>query len=95
MSSINGLGGNAPIQPAQNIAPRTIDGADAPAGAPRAADRLELSGASGFLETLKTNGDVRADKVASVRSQIEAGTYETDGTKLDGALDGVLDDLLG
>ena len=57
------------------------------------ADRLELSGVSHLLGTLKANGDVRTEKVADIKAQIEAGSYEADGTKLDGSLDGLLDDL--
>ena len=95
MSSINGLGGNVPIQQTQNVAAPKVSGAAAgtPSAGTRASDRLELSGASGFLQTLKTSGDVRADKVASIKSQIDAGTYDADGSKLDASLDGLLDDM--
>jgi anti-sigma28 factor (negative regulator of flagellin synthesis) len=41
---------------------------------------------------LKAN-DVRVDKVAQIKGQIEAGTYDADGSKLAGSLDGLLDDL--
>jgi flagellar biosynthesis anti-sigma factor FlgM len=57
----------------------------------RASDRLELSGASHLLKTLKSN-DVRTDKVANIRAQIENGTYEDDH-KLNAAIDKLLDDL--
>jgi len=66
--------------------------ADAPAQLP-ATDKVQLSGVSHLLKALQTN-DVRADKVASVRSAIEAGTYEDD-KKLDIAVDRMLDDILG
>ncbi|MBV8780703.1 MAG: flagellar biosynthesis anti-sigma factor FlgM [Phycisphaerae bacterium] len=91
MSSINSVGGNLPVQ---NISTPAISKAAAPAPtAPaRAADRVELSGVSHLLSSLKTN-DVRADKVASIKAQIEAGTYETDD-KLDAAADKMLDDVL-
>ena len=55
------------------------------------ADRLELSGMSHLLKSLKNN-DVRTDKVASVRGEIEAGTYEDD-RKLAAAIDRLLDEL--
>jgi negative regulator of flagellin synthesis FlgM len=58
-----------------------------------ASDRVELSGMSNLLKTLKAGGDFRADKVAAIKQQIEAGTYETDD-KLDAAADKLLDDLL-
>jgi negative regulator of flagellin synthesis FlgM len=92
MSSISGVGGNSPIQ-------RIAAPAAAPSAAPasstattRSADKLELSGASHLLHSLKTN-NIRADKVASIKAQIENGTYEDDH-KLDAATNGLLDDLL-
>ena len=91
MSSINHVGGSSPVQrvvtnPIQKQVP-----AEAPAQLP-VTDKLELSGASHLLKALKKN-DVRADKVAEVRAQIEAGRYEDD-KKLDVAVDRLLDDLL-
>ena len=67
---------------------------DAPpptAAQPRAADRLELSGASHLLELAKAN-DVRMEKVAALKAQIEAGTYDLDA-KADAVADRLLDDL--
>jgi anti-sigma28 factor (negative regulator of flagellin synthesis) len=91
MSSINHVGGSSPVQrvvtnPIQKQLP-----ADAPAQMP-ATDKLELSGASHLLKALKKN-DIRADKVAQIKAQIEAGTYD-DEKKLDAAVDRLLDDLL-
>jgi anti-sigma28 factor (negative regulator of flagellin synthesis) len=91
VNNINGIGGASPLQkivanPVQKQVP-----ADAPKQLP-ASDRLELSGVSHLLKSLKTN-DIRTDKVASVKSQIEAGTYEND-MKLNIAVDRMLDDLL-
>ena len=92
-SSINGLGSNSPVQKITQQPIRKEIPIDAPPLAPaaRGADKLELSGMSHLLKTLKSN-DVRADKVAQVKAQIEAGTYETD-EKLDAAVDRLLDDL--
>lgn len=91
MSSINHIGGSSPLQrvvsnPVQKQVP-----ADAPRQLP-ATDKLELSGASHLLKTLKQN-DIRANKVAEVKGQIQAGTYD-DEKKLDAAVDKLLDDLL-
>jgi anti-sigma28 factor (negative regulator of flagellin synthesis) len=47
-----------------------------------------------MLMTLKAGGDFRADKVAEVKSQIEAGTYADDDHKLDAAIDRMMDDLM-
>jgi anti-sigma28 factor (negative regulator of flagellin synthesis) len=89
MSSINGLGANVPVQQPTNT-PRAAE--TAPSTPARAADRVELSGVSHLMKALQTN-DIRVDKVAEIKGQIEAGTYDADGTKLNGALDGLLDDL--
>jgi anti-sigma28 factor (negative regulator of flagellin synthesis) len=94
MSSINGLGnvGNTgPVQKATTPVVQKQVPADAPAQN-RASDRVELSGVGHLLQALKTN-NVRADKVASIKSQIESGTYEDDH-KLNVATDKLLDDLL-
>ena len=91
MSSVNNIGNTNPVQrvvtnPVQKQVP-----AEAPKQLP-ATDKLELSGVGHMLKALKTN-DVRADKVAEIRAQIEAGSYEDD-RKLDAAIDRLLDDLL-
>ena len=91
MSSINPLGNAGAVQrlvsnPVQKQVP-----VDAPRQLP-ATDKLQLSGVSHLLKTLKNN-DIRTDKVAAVKAQIEAGTYDDD-KKLDAAVDRLLDDLL-
>lgn len=91
MSSINHVGGSSPVQrvvtnPIQKQLPT-----DAPAQLP-VTDKLELSGASHLLKALQKN-DIRTDKVADIKAQIESGTYEDD-KKLDAAVDRLLDDLL-
>ena len=92
-SSINGLGNNSQIQKVAQQPIRKEIPADAPPQQPvaRSADKLELSGVSHLLKTLKNN-DVRVDKVAQIKAQIEAGTYITD-EKEDVAIDRLLDDL--
>jgi anti-sigma28 factor (negative regulator of flagellin synthesis) len=89
MNSVQNTGANSPIQklsstPIQKQLPTE-------SSKPRATDRVELSGMGHLLGALKAN-DIRADKVASVKAQIEAGTYEDD-KKLDAAVDRLLDDL--
>ncbi|HZL33945.1 MAG TPA: flagellar biosynthesis anti-sigma factor FlgM [Tepidisphaeraceae bacterium] len=88
--NVNNVGPNSPVQkvvsnPIQKSLP-----ANAPKNLP-ATDRLELSGASHLLQSLKTH-DVRTDKVAAIKAQIANGTYE-DNTKLDGAIDKMLDEV--
>jgi negative regulator of flagellin synthesis FlgM len=93
MSAINGVGNPQPTGPVNKIVQKPIHKEIPSAGAPQAssADKLELSGMSHLLQALKSN-DVRVDKVQQIKSQIEAGTYETDD-KLDQAADRLLDDL--
>ena len=91
MSAINGIGSNNPVQKIVSAPVHREVPATAPAKQIKLTDRVELSGVSHLLATLKAN-DVRADKVASVRAALEAGTYET-GAKLDAAIDKLLNDL--
>jgi anti-sigma28 factor (negative regulator of flagellin synthesis) len=91
MSSINNVGGSTPVNPVYTK-PVAKPAAGAAAEGTRGKDRLELSGLSPLLKTLKAGGDIRADKVAAIKAQIEAGTYEDD-KKLDAAVDRLLDDL--
>jgi anti-sigma28 factor (negative regulator of flagellin synthesis) len=91
MSQVNNISSTPAVSKlVQNPIQKQIP-ADAPSPL-RATDKLELTGASHLLQMLKSN-DVRTDKVASVRSQIEAGTYDADGAKLDGAVSKLLDEL--
>ncbi len=92
--SINSIGSSGSASPVQKLTNKPIQ-KDIPADAPRQlpiTDKLELSGMSHLLKALKTN-DIRADKVAEIKGQIDAGAYESD-EKLDIATDRLLDDLL-
>ena len=92
MSSVNSVGNNSPVQNIINHPiQKQIPASQQPAS--RSADKVELSGVSHLLTSLKAN-DIRVDKVATIKSQIEAGTYEDDH-KLDVAADRLLDDLNG
>ena len=94
MSSINGLGNAANIGSVQKTATPVVQ-KQVPADAPaqnRVADRVDLSSVSHLIQAAKAN-NIRTDKVTSIKSQIEAGTYEDD-QKLDVATDRLLDDLL-
>ena len=94
MSSINSLGNTGAAGPVQRLVTNPVQKqvpADAPAQLP-ATDKLQLSGVSHLLKSLKNN-DVRTDKVAEIKAQIASGAYEDD-KKLDAAVDRLLDDLL-
>ncbi len=91
MSRIHGVGNNIAIQ--KVIAQPVLRQASTEsANGMRASDKLELSGVSHLLATLKTNNDIRMEKVAAAKAQIEAGTYEDDA-KLATAVDRLIDDL--
>ena len=56
-------------------------------------DQLDISREAELVSQMRDVPDIRADKVAQIRAQIEAGTYETD-EKLDIALDHLLNELV-
>ena len=92
MNPLSNVGSTSPVQKIlTNPISKQIP-ADAPK-AMKATDRLELSGVSHLLTTLKSS-DVRTDKVAAIKSQIASGTYDRDGAKLDAAIDKMLDDVM-
>ena len=90
--NINNVGSSSQVQKLTSNPIQKSIGTAAPKQLP-ASDRLELSGVSHLLTALKSNGDVRTDKVAEIKAQIENGSYEDD-KKLDVAVDRLLDDLL-
>jgi negative regulator of flagellin synthesis FlgM len=90
--SIQGIGNNSPVQ---KIVSQPVSKAVQPGSAQptRGSDSVQLTSVSSMLDTLKAGGDVRVDKVADIKAQIAAGTYEDD-KKLDIAADRLLDDLM-
>ncbi len=92
MSSINGVGAASSLQPTQNVKNTSSTQETTSTTKPSLSDRLELSGVSHLLASLKTN-DVRTDKVAAVKAQIASGIYDADGSKLDAATNKLLDEL--
>ena len=55
-------------------------------------DQLDISPEADFVSQVHDLPDIRADKVAAIKAQIAAGTYETDA-KLDIALSRLLDEI--
>ena len=55
-------------------------------------DELDISPEADFVAQARELPEIREDRVAQVRAQIEAGTYETAG-KLDAALSRLLDEI--
>lgn len=94
MNSINPVAASAAaykVQPAAPARAQETAAAAGPAAPTRGADRVELSGLQNFMQVLKSN-DIRTEKVAEIKAQIEANTYETDD-KLNVAIDRLIDDL--
>ena len=94
-NSTSGVSNTSSAASIKKIASQPID-KQVPADAPKQlpiTDRVELSGMSSMLKSLKAGKDFRADKVADIKAQIQAGTYETE-EKLDIAADRLLDDLM-
>jgi len=56
------------------------------------ADQLDISQEADRISRTRESTEIRHDRVAEIRSQIEAGTYETP-EKLDAAVDRLLDEL--
>ncbi len=87
--------GPAHLHAAQNIsAPhnnRLASAAPASRGIDTA-DSLEISSEGMFVEQTKNLPEMRLDRIASIRSQIANGSYDTPD-KLDLALENMLDEL--
>lgn len=89
MNSIHGLGNSSAVQ---RLLQQPLRRETPPAGAgATSADSVEFSSANRLLDVLRRN-DIRADKVAAVRAEIEADTYETPD-KVDIAASRLLDEL--
>ena len=56
------------------------------------ADTLEISAEAAAASRLHEIPDIRHDRVAAIKAQIQAGTYET-ADKMDRALDALLDEI--
>ena len=91
MSGINSIGPNTPIQKTLTQPVQKQVATNAPKQLKLTADRVEIAKVNQLLATMKAN-DVRTEKVAAIRAQIEAGTYVTEA-KLDAAIDRLMDDL--
>jgi len=86
-----GAQGPQPIYP--RLAAFSVEaGSTVHAGAPR--DHVEISPLGQMLDGIARLPEIRHEKVAEIRRQIDAGTYETP-EKLDMALDRLLDELHG
>lgn len=89
--------GPSRVQGPQSVNPlhRTV-ATEASSGASPLAepDQLDISQEAEMINQVRELPDVREDRVAEIRSQIENGTYDTDG-KLDVAVGRLLDEFGG
>lgn len=86
-----GIGGPQPIYP--RLAAFSVEaGSTVQVGAPR--DHVEISPLGQMLDGIGRLPEIRHEKVADIRRQIAAGSYETP-EKMDLALDRMLDEFHG
>jgi negative regulator of flagellin synthesis FlgM len=87
--------GSSHVHAAQAVAaPHRLTPAQ-PASSPYEAagvDQLDISPEADFVAQTRDLPDIREERVASIRAQIQAGTYET-ADKLDMALSRLLDEI--
>ena len=76
---------------APHIQPQTAQ-VDTPRSNNLHIDQLDISPEADLVSRVRDVPDIRADRVADIRQQIAAGTYETD-EKLDLALSRLLDEI--
>ena len=76
--------------------PHRTDGpaAQPPTNAAEGADQLDISPEADLVSRVQDLPEVRTDRVAEIREQIEMGEYETED-KLDVAVGRMLDELAG
>lgn len=80
--------GSQSIQAPQRLQPAQAEAIDH--NAPL--DQVEISAEADFVSQIQDLPDIRADRVADIRTQIEAGIYETD-EKIDIAVGRLLDEI--
>ncbi len=89
---INGLGPVQGPQSVQGVQRNQIAQPEAQKTHSQGADQLDISHEADLVSRARDLPDIRADRVAEIRAQIESGIYETE-EKLDIALDRLLDEL--
>ncbi|MBM81249.1 MAG: flagellar biosynthesis protein FlgM [Planctomycetaceae bacterium] len=89
---VNGPGsvqGAFPVKPVQQT-PETAQPTESQSITPQ--DEVEISSAGRMMETLNQSSELRAERLAQIKSEIESGTYETPD-KLEAALERLLDEI--
>ncbi len=75
-----------------NAPHRSVAAASAPSTYATGVDQLDISREADLASRIRDIPDIRADRVASIRLAIEAGTYETPD-KLEVAVGRLLDEM--
>ena len=89
------INGAFSVHGAQQIKPaakHTLTETNGPENIFQPNDQVEFSSEVNWLNKVSEIPDVRADRVADIRAQIQAGEYESD-EKLSVALDRLLDEI--
>ena len=89
INGIHGAMGNTPVDPVGSVA--GAEGAREPLAIN---DVVEISTAARLAALVHEIPDVRADLVAQIRSQIQAGAYETP-ERIEATVDRLMDEMLG
>lgn len=88
------INGTSLVHSAQSLrAPHRAPAASPPgASSSFGVDELDISSEADFVSQVHDLPDIRADRVAQIRAQIQAGVYETPD-KISKALDSLLDEI--
>jgi negative regulator of flagellin synthesis FlgM len=80
--------------PQQINAPHTATSAQPTGGTQSGAqvDQLDISHEADMASRIREIPDIRQERIAQIRAEIEAGTYETEN-RLSAALDNLLDEI--
>ena len=91
MSEVSGIGGTHPTPPVARSAPAAHE-LRTPAEHHAPQDAVELSDVGTMMARLRELPEIRQEKVARIRAEIEAGTYETP-ERLEATIDRLLEEL--
>jgi len=91
------INGPAHLHSAQSINPphnnsRAPRASEAQVSSLAEVDQLDISREADLVSRVRDVPEIRQDRVAEIRAQIESGVYETDD-KLEGALERLLDEI--
>ncbi len=91
---VNGPGSIHRANPASTFRP-AVSKADSPSVKPiEISDKLDISSAAEMLDKLNQSGNLQSERLAQIKSAIEAGVYETP-EKLEAALSKLLNEING